>query len=688
LCFEQKKNTQTDMLEDPNHCFEDQREQNECIQLYQDPEIPLCEDGTSVFVDQIPKDELFDSIEKLLTSCSKHKNEELKFVCQCGELICLRCAIEHQDHIKEEMEETTEDDRVNIEQLVMQNQRDVQLIEESLSEVIGTMERIEKSCFNECTKILNEAKLLKAQIDRKVKKLVNEIKEITNSKLKNLQEQKEKLNKMALGIKIGNMELIDHSQLVQMKKEINRKHKTEHTDSFELYLENNKLLTNIQEPSHEANSDMVSIEHCVVSNVQENVFINMETQFTIQLKTKDGQNLRCGVEPNVIITDTQKQLVRYKMKFNEKDGLFVVNYTPQNEGLHIIRVIVDWKHLKNSPFSVKALLPSQEITFKFKAKFGSSGSEHGKFSYPFFVACDNQNNIYVSDCWNNRIQIFDINGQWKKSIGTLGFSNGQFQYPTGIDFNSKKHLIVADDWNHRVQVFDENMQFIRSFGSFGCGNGQLENPHGIAIDIEDDIIVADYGNHRIQKFNEDGKWMQTIGKEGSGDGEFNSPCGIAISRVDGKIFVSDRDNHRIQVFSSDGKFLFKFGSKGTGNGQFNYPRGLALSNCDEYLLVCDYDNHRVQVFKAKDGTFVKCYGTCGSGDGQFYHPIGICVSPSGNIIVSECGWDIHQYRVQIFEWTVIPFPTHKQENAILPNEASNLPNEVSNLKKAQEVSIS
>jgi hypothetical protein len=329
-----KKNTQTDMLEDPNHCFEDQREQNECIQLYQDPEIPLCEDGTSVFVDQIPKDELFDSIEKLLTSCSKHKNEELKFVCQCGELICLRCAIEHQDHIKEEMEETTEDDRVNIEQLVMQNQRDVQLIEESLSEVIGTMERIEKSCFNECTKILNEAKLLKAQIDRKVKKLVNEIKEITNSKLKNLQEQKEKLNKMALGIKIGNMELIDHSQLVQMKKEINRKHKTEHTDSFELYLENNKLLTNIQEPSHEANSDMVSIEHCVVSNVQENVFINMETQFTIQLKTKDGQNLRCGVEPNVIITDTQKQLVRYKMKFNEKDGLFVVNYTPQNEGLH------------------------------------------------------------------------------------------------------------------------------------------------------------------------------------------------------------------------------------------------------------------------------------------------------------------------------------------------------------------
>jgi DNA-binding beta-propeller fold protein YncE len=82
--------------------------------------------------------------------------------------------------------------------------------------------------------------------------------------------------------------------------------------------------------------------------------------------------------------------------------------------------------------------------------------------------------------------------------------------------------------------------------------------------------------------------------------------------------------------------LFKFGSCESENGQFEFPPdGLALSNCGQYLFVCDSDNYCIQLFNAMNVAFLKSYGSKGSDDGQFDSPTGICISPSGQIIVSE-----------------------------------------------------
>jgi hypothetical protein len=155
--------------------------------------------------------------------------------------------------------------------------------------------------------------------------------------------------------------------------------------------------------------------------------------------------------------------------------------------------------------------------FKFIAKFGSQDSGNGQFNSPFFVATDRQGNIYVIDCDNHRIQVFDSNRQWKQSIGSKGSGNGQFNGPMGIAFNSKNHMFVADCGNHRIVEFDENMQFIKAFGSEGNENDQLQYPHGIAIDADDSIVVVDSNNHRIQIYGKDGNWIQTIGKQESGN---------------------------------------------------------------------------------------------------------------------------------------------------------------------------
>lgn len=287
-------------------------------------------------------------------------------------------------------------------------------------------------------------------------------------------------------------------------------------------------------------------------------------------------------------------------------------------------------------------------------------SEHGQFSNPFFVNCDKEGNIYVSDYINHRIEVFNPIGKWTHSIEC---SSG----PNGIAFNSIHFLVVAGFDSNSVIIYDQDMKFKKEFGSdIGGENVHMYHPRGIAIDSNDNIVVADTYNNQIQVFDRDGTWKQIIGKEGSGENEFVFPWDIAICKTIDRIFVSDCENHRIQVFSLDWKFLFQFGSEGKDNGQFTCPRGLALSNCEKYLLVCDSWNHRIQVFNTINCGFIKTYGSDCSSDAEsnmednnntvdenneemFTFPVGICVSPSGQIIISEAEFLIENTRVLLFE---------------------------------------
>jgi hypothetical protein len=175
------------------------------------------------------------------------------------------------------------------------------------------------------------------------------------------------------------------------------------------------------------------------------------------------------------------------MVFEEKENAFRVIFTPKSDGLHLVQATVHGQHLNNSPFSVQVDLPSKEPMCKFIAKFRSNDSGNGQFNCPYFVATDNQGNIYLSDYSNNRIQIFDSNGRWMRYIGSNGSGNVRLNGPKGIAFNTKSHLFVADENNHRIVEFDQNIQFFKAIGSGENGNGQFKYPHGIAVDADNNI---------------------------------------------------------------------------------------------------------------------------------------------------------------------------------------------------------
>src|SRR5918999_5317769 len=89
---------------------------------------------------------------------------------------------------------------------------------------------------------------------------------------------------------------------------------------------------------------------------------------------------------------------------------------------------------------------------------------NGRFRQPTDVAWDSQGNIYITDGYiNSRVAKYDRNGDWVKSWGEPGTGPGQFNTPHAIAIDRNNNVYVGDRGNRRVQVFDTDGKFLRMF---------------------------------------------------------------------------------------------------------------------------------------------------------------------------------------------------------------------------------
>jgi len=151
--------------------------------------------------------------------------------------------------------------------------------------------------------------------------------------------------------------------------------------------------------------------------------------------------------------------------------------------------------------SVKKYSPNGEYLIQ----IGSPGQKkEGELNYPTDLAIGKNGNIYVADAYNNRIQVFTPEGEFIRKWGDsppLGnkAAEGSFNVATGIGIDSEGRVYVADFYNDRIQIFDPEGNFIMSFGKQGKGEGEFERPTDVAIDRNGNIYVVDWGNDRVQK---------------------------------------------------------------------------------------------------------------------------------------------------------------------------------------------
>ena len=68
--------------------------------------------------------------------------------------------------------------------------------------------------------------------------------------------------------------------------------------------------------------------------------------------------------------------------------------------------------------------------------------------------------IYAADYWNDRIQVYALNGTHRRNIGSSGSEPGQFHSPGGVAVDAQGELYVTDFYNQRVQHLSADGEFI------------------------------------------------------------------------------------------------------------------------------------------------------------------------------------------------------------------------------------
>ena len=193
----------------------------------------------------------------------------------------------------------------------------------------------------------------------------------------------------------------------------------------------------------------------------------------------------------------------------------------------------------------------------------------GYFGGPTDVAFDSDDNIYISDGYrNSRVAKFDKNGNWVMSWGSRGSGGpqadqnpSQFNTPHNIAIDRQNNVYVADRNNRRIQVFDRDGKFLRFnhlnatydkkrhpvLGNLAATRPDQTQPWTLCITNTPTqyLYTSDEEPGRIYKMTLDGKMLGWIGESGRGPKQFNWIHGLACPS-ENELLCADMNNWRIQ----------------------------------------------------------------------------------------------------------------------------------------------
>jgi streptogramin lyase len=190
----------------------------------------------------------------------------------------------------------------------------------------------------------------------------------------------------------------------------------------------------------------------------------------------------------------------------------------------------------------------------------------GLFRQPTDVAWDSDGNIYISDGYiNSRIAKYDNKGDWVKSWGERGSGPGQFNLPHAIVVDRNNNIYVGDRSNRRIQVFDTDGKFLRMFTidvpvapGVRPVNGNTPTGERLAavIGAPNSICITAGPNQvlfvgestfpgRLFKVSLDGKVLGVIGRSGRQLGQFSGVHQLAC-RSETEVYAAETSNWRVQ----------------------------------------------------------------------------------------------------------------------------------------------
>ena len=505
------------------------------------------------------QDKDYEDVMKRPVFCPKedHNKKELEFFCKnCETPVCQTCVLlQHGGHALILIKEEAERQKIQITSLIENQRRNLQAkmnaigqLDEDSAKLIQQGEDMKRDVQTFVDNLIDV-------IEEKKKNIFSAVEEERNKSLERVTKRKTEIESQITVIK-SSLEKADkrltrntNAEIVQLKKSVDTifegVDQTEPTDRDPeglaarlVFVENQKLLDTVS--TEEIGTLQMPQKTKASQSVAEGkgleyVIVNCEAQFF--LTTRNAEGRQCYNERDnvtVEIRDERGRECATEVQINDnKDGLYQISYSPRDPGRYKVTVKVNGEHVRGSPFTVQV----KPFQFRPVLSFGKQGSSVGMFNCPWGVAVNARDEIALTDQKNNRVQIFNSDGNYLRSFGREGKKVGEFKEPRGIAFHNNGNIFVADNGNHRIQIFRGEGEYVGSFGGFGSLDSQLSFPCGLSVDCDCNIIVADFGHKLIKIFSPDGKFLMKIG----GQGSFTLP--VHCVQCDRYLIVSDRGEH-------------------------------------------------------------------------------------------------------------------------------------------------
>ena len=173
----------------------------------------------------------------------------------------------------------------------------------------------------------------------------------------------------------------------------------------------------------------------------------------------------------------------------------------------------------------------------------TKGSEELQLSGPHGLCIDTNGDVFVTDCFDNRIVIFSTNLQFKSDFGT----HKLFQ-PQDVKL-TPDCVVVLDSSPKCVHLFSRDGNYLSSsISQVKEQNSLVCNPQFFCLDLSGNILISDCYHNCIKIFTQSGEFIHSIGRKGNNKGELIYPHGIAISKSGVIFVVSENPNYSLQCF--------------------------------------------------------------------------------------------------------------------------------------------
>lgn len=172
--------------------------------------------------------------------------------------------------------------------------------------------------------------------------------------------------------------------------------------------------------------------------------------------------------------------------------------------------------------------------------WGEQGPEEGNFDNPHNIVY-RQGRVYVADRYNDRIQVFNSQGEFQEAWTDIG-------NPWGLAVSPEGYIYMTDGANERIIKFELDGTIVGSYeAGGGTAQGQLRAAHGIAVGPQEELFVTEVMNWRVQKFQQ--RWQMGDWERLATNGDASHRHEAAFIEVNGKFYaMGGRNIHGVDIY--------------------------------------------------------------------------------------------------------------------------------------------